>query len=32
MDDMTRFAVCITYWLPVLETRPAGREIAYDER
>ena len=31
MDDMRRFAVCISSWLPVLETGSAGREIAYDK-
>ena len=31
MDGMRRFAVCISSWLMVLETGPAGREIAYDK-
>ena len=28
---LTRFAVCISSWLPVLKTGLAGREIAYDK-
>ena len=28
---MRHFAVCISSWLPVLETGPAGREEAYEK-